>query len=249
VAKRCIFCGGGAPFSNEHVLPEWASELIGVGDVRVTSAKLNQRPTTWEHVGSFGVTVNRVCLKCNNGWMSCVENAAKPSLCPMILSRSVVWCGPQQQRAIARWLLTRAIVHEHPTGGHYFNADERRSLCDQGALPGQGVSIWISAYCGSEDANLKGGVVKFGALDGRKVNAYLMTMSLQRFAAQVLCLRDHVRVEPQYDFSAAERTIWPRARPIIRWRRSPALDDQLFKKWHARWGPGKRGFSPHATDR
>ena len=84
--KPCIFCGGGS--SREHILAKW---LIRDCDLE------NQRP----HIG-FGAMQNgrfetvsqeqklsqfllsSVCVQCNGGWMSRLENRAKQTLSPFL---------------------------------------------------------------------------------------------------------------------------------------------------------------------
>lgn len=58
-----------------------------------------------------------VCRKCNNGWMSALELAAKDRLLPMIHGNPVR-LRPQHQVAIASWAVLKALVQDraHPGG-------------------------------------------------------------------------------------------------------------------------------------
>jgi hypothetical protein len=61
VAKKCIFCGSRGPFSNEHLIPEWAAKLLNLKRVNVKVKKLGESQRPWISVGSFGAKVRRVC--------------------------------------------------------------------------------------------------------------------------------------------------------------------------------------------
>jgi len=123
MAKSCIFCGGGGPFSNEHVIPEWAAKVMKLKRVRVTPRKLGVAHKPYESVGSFGTTIGSVCkVTCNTGWMSELERLVQPILTPMMIPKAVVSISPDEQVVLASWLWKLAIVAEYPTGAVYFKS-------------------------------------------------------------------------------------------------------------------------------
>jgi hypothetical protein len=91
-----------------------------------------------------------------------------------------------EQVVVACWLWKLAIVHEYLSGAIYFNDEERQCLLLGNAPTPIGVHMWIAAHHGDLDANLKGGPCTFSSPDGQTANGFLMTMSLRRFAAQLL---------------------------------------------------------------
>lgn len=242
MAKTCIFCGGSGPFSNEHVMPEWTAKVVGMtGErVEVSGRRLDGPLRTWQSVGSFGTTVRGVCIECNNTWMSKLENLAKPILSPMMVPQRPVQLDPDQQTVVAAWLWKLGIVHEHASGVKYFNTAERQCLPNWDDPPIGGVHMWIAAYSGPLIGNLRGGPATFSAPDGRTVEGFLMSMSLRRFAAQVLCVRQmpgtNVDVVNRYNFKGAESLIWPEPEKGVIWPAPAAsLDAHLFDRWHLRW--------------
>jgi hypothetical protein len=98
----------------------------------------------------------------------------------------------------------------------YFNADERERLLRGDAPPIGGVHIWMAASSGSLAANLKGGPATLSAPDGRSVEGFLMSMTLRRFAAQLLCVRElpgvNINTVSRYNFESARNTNLARAR-------------------------------------
>jgi hypothetical protein len=158
--KTCIFCGSRGPFSGEHVLPEWSARLIAVEPgvrLQVRGQKYDEPARTWGAVGTFGQVVRSVCEACNGGWMSNLENDAKPFLAEMILpSRpGPIVLSPDHQIVLASWLWKTAIVHEHSSSVKYFNGGERRALRRGDCPPNDNVLMWISCYVGPLIANLR----------------------------------------------------------------------------------------------
>src|ERR1035437_6614904 len=88
---KCIFCGR-RNLSKEHFWPEWASALLPrYPDNRhvehlftvTEKTKLVRPPEVRSRQGhSWTKRLRAVCSECNNGWMSVLENVAKPILTP-----------------------------------------------------------------------------------------------------------------------------------------------------------------------
>jgi hypothetical protein len=172
--------------------------------------------------------------------MSELENWAKPILSKMILPTAPVVLTPDEQMMIAAWLWKTAIVHEKPSGATYFNREERACLVNSEPPTSFGVHIWIAAANLTLGARLLGGPSRFEAPDGRSTDGYVMTLSIRRFAAQLLCVREmegtNVSTVSHYNFKGTEALIWPEQNRDVGWPPVAAvLDDELFEKWHARW--------------
>jgi hypothetical protein len=244
VTRSCIFCNSSGPFTKEHVLAEWIARLVKLQRVTVTATKTGQPDKVWQSVGSFGAKVGPVCKACNSGWMSDLETLAAPALTRLIRPRKPTSISFDEQVVIASWLWKLAIVHEKPSGAVYFNADERTRLMNGDAPPEGGVHMWVSCYDGRNDGAIRGGPANFTSPMGHSVAGFLMTVRIRRFAAQLLCVRElpghDIDVVGQYDFTDAERLLWPEGHRVVSWPPQYRLDDSLFEKWHARWNtPGK----------
>ena len=105
MGRICAFCGGGQ-VTAEHVWPDWLVRLFPSTSIRVERSGGHALSYTQK---SIKLTVRAVCEGCNSGWMSDIENLAKPVLLPMIHGRPVRLGGPEQ-RAVAIWTIKTAIA-------------------------------------------------------------------------------------------------------------------------------------------
>lgn len=62
--------------------------------------------------GAITKKIRVVCKKCNNGWMSQLEDLAKPILTPLIVGEPIV-LNRDQQRIVAEWITLKMMVSEH----------------------------------------------------------------------------------------------------------------------------------------
>ena len=120
----CVFCGR-TPLSHEHVFPQWATKLLvddprgfppdPISNIRFTDGETVAR---WESVNPLDFTVRTVCKKCNESWMSQIEQEAIPFLGPMITGSSTIAIDTQAQSQIAVWMALRALMmrstNKHP---------------------------------------------------------------------------------------------------------------------------------------
>ena len=114
-ARRCRFCSTayGAGRAREHVIPRWLLDELGVRQETIS-------PTHFAQDGSALSTrthrldellEGRVCAACNNGWMSELENNAKPALCALMnLERRVVDLSAAERVVLARWTAKTAFA-------------------------------------------------------------------------------------------------------------------------------------------
>lgn len=121
--NRCIFCDG-TPLSQQHLWPNW----IGKNYLEPGKSKhdqlvisYNQRhnnivqiePKLIEKRGAFrNKKLKIVCTRCNSGWMSIIENDAKPHLIELI-ERKATEKTTREGEAIAKWAVLFSIVAEY----------------------------------------------------------------------------------------------------------------------------------------
>jgi hypothetical protein len=129
--KKCTFCRqplSGAS-SREHILPQWLLDEFGIRDLDVS-------PT---HFSSDGTTISTrshqlknlvaggVCRDCNSGWMSALENRARPLLRDLFENKtSVIDYSDSDRFIIARWATKTALTlnlgsnfHKNIPDAHY----------------------------------------------------------------------------------------------------------------------------------
>ena len=144
MTKACIFCGGPGPFSKEHVLPEWTAKLLKIKKVNVTITRQGLAQTKWASVGSFGAKIGPVCKKlCNSGWMSDLENLARPILSTLILPDRPVALSPDEQVIVASWLWKLAVVMDATILGGISQLGAADGRTTQGYL----MTLFIRRFC------------------------------------------------------------------------------------------------------
>jgi len=110
----CIFCDERKPRAREDVISEWMSdELNPTGTVytdfitELPGVPLQRRSKKSGNLATL--KLRDVCVDCNGGWMSRLENATKPILLPML--RGVA--GPlnlSEQRQLAAWCQLKCLT-------------------------------------------------------------------------------------------------------------------------------------------
>jgi len=114
--RRCLFCGatvGGAERAREHVVPEWLRLHLDANDEMVyqATAATSDRLIDQEREHALSAFVEgQVCRPCNNGWMSALENEAKPFLIPLIAGESSLGLNDSARRVLARWTAKTAYM-------------------------------------------------------------------------------------------------------------------------------------------
>src|SRR5260370_830069 len=119
--RVCLFCGEdlSSGRSREHVFPQWLLDELNIRAEQVSAVHvfkteepdsepevLSERSLTLENIHE-----GRICARCNNGWMSDLENSCKGVLLDLIHGRrqpaqlSETECLP-----IARWAAKTAYV-------------------------------------------------------------------------------------------------------------------------------------------
>jgi|SRR5579864_430563 len=131
--RTCIFCEDlDGRLTLEHAYPNWILEVLPgekPGTTIQTSSKLD-KIRAWASKGQTGVRTRSVCEKCNNGWMSKLEEVAKPLLGPLMLGETKTLDVVAQRIAIV-WGLKTAMVFDassFPLHRMVFTAEERRFL-------------------------------------------------------------------------------------------------------------------------
>lgn len=162
--RHCIFCLKRS-VSNEHVFPIWLQEFFP----RTPNDSRNHQVTSWEtnasgriraapvssrvqgHPGSKKVPY--VCVGCNTGWMSRLEQRTRPLLIPLIEGR-YHRISKFDQKVLATWFAKTAMVAEfmYPTRTAIPDSDRLFVLAELEA-PAHW-SIWIADYVGTKWRNL-----------------------------------------------------------------------------------------------
>ena len=146
----CIFCGSD-DLSREHVWADWLKTYIKKDALNHRRMDATLHPTISEYerrkvsgdLRSHSLKV--VCRSCNSGWMSRLQNQAKPYLLPLLKGEPVsIEVGGQE--IISAWITMFVMVAE------YFNPDkvstsqeQRQRFFDDPKCP-VNWKIWIGDF-------------------------------------------------------------------------------------------------------
>ncbi|MFD6094013.1 hypothetical protein ACFWGN_18005 [Oerskovia sp. NPDC060338] len=126
--RSCIFCAG-RPLTREHVWPKWLS-----AELQQHGFTLDRPDGAPHQVRLVGITADRqhahqevetvggakllgdlvarsVCGPCNNGWMSALEDSAKPSLLALIRGTDATF-EQEALVSLATWAVKTAILYQ-----------------------------------------------------------------------------------------------------------------------------------------
>jgi hypothetical protein len=151
--KACIFCNSTGKKSKEHLWPVWMHEFLPtLGDGNHIS---ESNTFQWkDQIGSKKTEkpgylttkkLRAVCQKCNNGWMSQLENKIKPILIK-VLNRETFDICTEKQKILTRWIAMKSIFGEHfESETHMTPAEDRKLFRSQMTIP-EYFSIYIGNH-------------------------------------------------------------------------------------------------------
>jgi len=266
--RTCVFCGGRAN-SKEHAWPDWILQSL---NARLT---LMYGPLkTYMEAHAEGklvrtqpkpdIEVKRVCGACNSGWMSALENQAKPIISALMYANRRTLTRADQL-TLTLWSMKTAMVFDclRRPDRMFYLPDERASL-RRGLLATSAImeplpaltQVWLAAYAGecattSMAARLRGYV----RMRGREIPTigHVITISAGAFVTQVLTVRlpEHPSAQPQVTheckpgpWDEATVCVWPPFRSEATWPPRHVFrelaDLEVFSdRWPRHLGPPK----------
>ena len=137
---RCIFCGQ-AGVTKEHLLPNWLrhdfprSSLSTHTQGFVRWEERQKIVTTKKLQGHSGTKKLRVvCRSCNNGWMSHLEEAIKPTLLRLIRGEEFELSAPIRQM-LALWASKTVCVAERLNASQQLTGQGERDIVFRREVP------------------------------------------------------------------------------------------------------------------
>lgn len=147
--SACIFCKG-TPVTREDMISRWILRMFE-GELIAKESKIAVKgrsgTTSWESSRAGRHTVKCVCASCNGGWMSDIEQDAKPALASMIRGESIT-LDKVQQEAVATWACLKTMIGAYAWGIHPIPDDWLEYFYHEHLPPG-GWIIMTARYIGS----------------------------------------------------------------------------------------------------
>lgn len=247
--NTCAFCGLPKKMTSEHVWGEWTK-----GYVERTSNKHNhanvfvprpgqpEPPKVRIRAGDhLDAQVHVVCSDCNSGWLSQIQNDAKPILIPLFEGGTITLDQTAQQ-LVATWVAMSTMTGEH------LSQEQRRLAIPQSdrtwlmerRTPPPGWCIWIGRYPRQENPTLW---VKasFPVVNADKLPDTITDEDLaptmqttafsvgNLFAFAMSCHFPEIPLGWDWRTAPAARDllkrVWPTSSTMVDWAPSPMSDD------------------------
>jgi hypothetical protein len=150
-SKYCIYCGG-SPTTREHIWADWLRNYIPKTQASHTASESLINPdfsveaTTKKWGGDpRSRRLKIVCRSCNGGWMSELQNAAKPILVRLILGQSI-FLNKDQQQILAAWSAMTMISAEYFYPNRATTSVTDRRWLFKHKLAPRNFRFWIGDY-------------------------------------------------------------------------------------------------------
>ncbi|MGF7075354.1 hypothetical protein [Mucilaginibacter sp. 3215] len=119
--RKCVFCKG-LPLTREHIFPDWLKSVLNIDfslnkvadrtSIDFLPDKVIFRPDTNKKNGPlFSHKLLIVCAKCNNGWMSVLQQETKPILTSLIKDNNITLTTDDIAK-LNLWIVMTTMVAE-----------------------------------------------------------------------------------------------------------------------------------------
>jgi len=152
-SRNCIFCGPGCPrLTKEDVWPTWLGKFIPKDAPNYSASSTiiyaERTDVTRKTVNgdSKSRRVRRVCSDCNNGWMSRLQERAKPIVLSLAMGGETT-LSDEAQRTLAAWCAMSTMTSDHFYPSRAAIPQRHRdALRLNNSLPEDEWRIWIGHY-------------------------------------------------------------------------------------------------------
>ena len=258
----CIFCQRtDSPPSKEDVLPKWLarewpqrrkSTFEYAGDTykpgRLSASQPFEPEDYKTNIGNLGVFTYGPCQRCNNGWMSLLEEQTRPVIRPLMRGKPVSMTV-EKQRQLAQWTAKTVLLYDYAKRPKtpYFNQEERTGIYTSLAVPPNTI-IYAARYVGPLATACVGGPIRLQVDPaGTTTDGYCCTLAIGQLALQLFTYRysEQVPHVPRGSWELAHRPV--SARTEWMWPPQQALDAPGFEEFATRMIVGYSSKKGSAT--
>jgi hypothetical protein len=225
-AKECAFCPETANRSGEHLWSAWIGDLIpgpkkfSIKDEKgeVTSAWTSER-LDWK--------ANVVCEKCNNTWMSDIENNhAKPAMTDLIVGKVDVPISQSRARSIALSAFKTAVVFDHLRRDRepFFDRSARHEFRTSLTIP-PNVGMWMTGFLPKAKGEAHSCYHEGSISESERIEMYVCTFNVGHLCIQVVGYKQHgiagfntkdSYIATRFWPSIADGFVWPDTTNVLR---------------------------------
>ena len=239
--KKCIFCGK-TGLSQEHFWSDWLGKFLPTPSSNESTEhlstftqidKLVEPPKIKTRQGStYTKKIRVVCVDCNNGWMSEIENATKPILEKLTVSQIHI-VEPKDLKKLCKWIALKVMVAEHNQREDAVTPFEDRNKFKNNLEIPNNFRIWI-AKCGVngwEGAYWRSSsTVSFSTelpQTGLARNVHFVTFGVGDLLVQTIhTSHQELNLEVNYSNSEGIYSIYPESNNSISWPPAKSLTAQ-----------------------
>jgi hypothetical protein len=153
--RLCVFCGSAAKMTNEHVWGKWLKRYVrqdmrkhSLGVAVVNRPGMPGEEHSYIRAGDpLASKVKVVCEKCNNTWLSEIQDRAKRYLVPLVKGQPTA-LGHEGQLAVATWATMATMTAEFLLRESVDRVitQAERTLFMGSKAPNPDWRIWIGRY-------------------------------------------------------------------------------------------------------
>lgn len=233
---ECIFCGA-SPTTKEDIFPKWIHRYLG--QKPTISVRRDATTGTGQQVFrtlSYIATARRVCSRCNNGWMSDLEEEASDLLKPMFDERITIHlAGGDGQHLVARWAMKTALMLQFTHQQQCIPLAVYKEFFKSG-LPPKKVVIYVAHHLmqnmpnGAYSLNWDVGINRADGSVDLQGEMYGITFFIKNVVAQGVGYLLKTAFDPNVEFDQTfqpyVQLLWPPGRGVIWPPGTPSLDDR-----------------------
>jgi len=231
--------------SKEHAWPQWLGDGVEVeptqttrklGFGRTAPHAYSEAPTivTTKPGSALTTRIREVCVPCNEGWMSQLEQDVKPLLRRLWATSyplGVTTFTADETALVARWAVKTAWVRERAQPGPVTPTPAMRAAFTDNVMRDH-AAVWVARHAGRSNFGVY--VTQIEALhqdhpDDTKLGRHVLICTLTFRGLSILVRTDDDWGVPQFELpSDCWTRIWPAPSPIVWPPARAASDDDVF---------------------
>lgn len=191
-------------------------------------------------------TVKIACANCNNGWMSRIDDAAKPILQRM-LNTELMLLDRQNQKILAAWLAKLTVSNEFTAKSQTVSEEHRLHLKDKNECP-SGWVVMVGRYAGTYynrtirhcSSALQAGTrnsngieeLVIGSNFDTPMNTQSTTFAIKNVGFHTVCSSNSgLNLEPKNQALDGMLIIWPILNDFVLWPPNRWIGDEIMHKY------------------